>query len=117
MRKLTLKDILPTLIVAAVVIPSIGYLVRGSMPFVHDPQGMAGVGVAGFLLTFAALGRDALGTGANPDQGDVPRRGRRLDPQAAQVRNPAPTYPERPVVSPARPLLSARGGTRPARRR
>ena len=46
MRKLTLKDILPTLIVAAVVVPFIGYLVSGSMPLVHDPQGMAGVGVA-----------------------------------------------------------------------
>ena len=64
MRKLTLRDILATLAVAAVVVPFIGYSARGSMPFVHDPRGMAGVGIAGCLLTFAVLGRGALGTGA-----------------------------------------------------
>ena len=64
MRKLTLRGILATLVVAAVVVPFIGYSVRGSMPFVHDPRGITGVGIAGCLLTFAALGRDALGTGA-----------------------------------------------------
>ena len=42
--KLTLRDILATLVVAAVVVPFIGYSVRGSMPLVHDPRGMAGVG-------------------------------------------------------------------------
>jgi hypothetical protein len=64
MRKLTVRDILATLVVAAVVVPFIGYSVRGSMPFVQDPRGMAGVGIVGCLLTFAVLGRDALGTGA-----------------------------------------------------
>jgi hypothetical protein len=64
MRKLTLRGILATLVVAAVVVPFIGYSVRGSMPFVHESRGMAGVGIAGCLLTFAVLGRDALGTGA-----------------------------------------------------
>ena len=64
MRKLTIRDLLTTLIVAAVVVPFIGYSVRGPMPFVHDPRGMAGVGIAGCLLTFAAFGRGRLGTGA-----------------------------------------------------
>jgi hypothetical protein len=64
MRKLTIRDLLATLIVAAVVVPFIGYSVRGSMPFVQDPRGMAGIGIAGCLLMFAALGREALGTGA-----------------------------------------------------
>ena len=64
MRKLTIRDLLATLIVAAAVVPFIGYSIRGSMPFVQDPRGMAGVGIAGCLLMFAALGRDALGTGA-----------------------------------------------------
>jgi len=64
MRKLTIRDLITTLIVAAVVVPFIGYSVRGSMPFVHDPRGMAGVGIAGCLLTFAAFGRERLGTGA-----------------------------------------------------
>jgi hypothetical protein len=64
MRKLTIRDLITTLIVAAVVVPFIGYSVRGSMPFVHDPRGMAGVGIAGCLLMFAAFGRERLGTGA-----------------------------------------------------
>ena len=64
MRKLTIRDLMTTLIVAAVVVPFIGYSVRGSMPFVHDPRGMAGVGIAGCLLTFAAFDRERLGTGA-----------------------------------------------------
>jgi hypothetical protein len=38
MRKLTLRDLLATLIVAAVVVPFVGYSVRGSMPFGQDPH-------------------------------------------------------------------------------
>ena len=63
MRKLTVRDLLGTLIVAAVVVPFIGYSVRGSMPFVQDPRGMAGVGIVGVLLAVLALGRQAFGTG------------------------------------------------------
>src|ERR1051325_1136194 len=54
---------LATLIAAAAVVPFIGYSVRGSMPFVQDPRGMAGIGIVGCLLMFAAFGPDALGTG------------------------------------------------------
>ena len=32
MRKLTIRDLLATLVVAAAVVPFIGYSVRGSMP-------------------------------------------------------------------------------------
>lgn len=63
MRKLTLRDLLATLIVAAVAVPFVGYSVRGSMPFVQDPRGMAGVGIVGALLAFAAFGRHGFGTG------------------------------------------------------
>jgi hypothetical protein len=63
MRKLTTRDLLATLIIAAVVVPFIGYSARGSMPFVQDPRGMAGVIIVGSLLTFAAFGRRAFGTG------------------------------------------------------
>jgi hypothetical protein len=62
-RKLTIRDLLATLIVAAVVVPFAGYSARGSMPFVHDPRGMAAVGVAGGVLAFAVLGRKAFGAG------------------------------------------------------
>ena len=64
MRKLTFRDLLATLIVAATVVPFIGYSVRGSMPFVEDPRGMAGVGIVGSQLAFIAFGRRAFGTGA-----------------------------------------------------
>jgi hypothetical protein len=63
MRKLTVRDLLATLITAAVVVPFIGYSVRGSMPFVQDPRGMAGVVIVGTVLAFVAFGRKALGTG------------------------------------------------------
>ncbi len=64
MRKLTFRDLLATLIVAAVVVPFIGYSVRGSMPFVQDPRGMAGVGIVGAIATLAVFGRKAVGSGA-----------------------------------------------------
>ncbi len=61
MHKLTTRDLLATLLTAAVVVPFIGYSVRGSMPFVQDPRGMAGVIAVGALLAFAAFGRKAFG--------------------------------------------------------
>ncbi len=63
MRKLTVRDLLATLVIAAVVVPFIGYSVRGSMPFVQDPRGMAGVVIVGTVLAFAVFGRRAFGTG------------------------------------------------------
>jgi hypothetical protein len=63
MRKLTVRDLLATLVIAAVVVPFIGYSARGSMPFVQDPRGMAVVVIVGAVLAFAVLGRRALGTG------------------------------------------------------
>lgn len=63
MKKLTPRDLAATLIVAAVIVPFVGYSVRGSMPFVQDPRGMAGVGLAGAVLALAAFGRRAFGSG------------------------------------------------------
>lgn len=63
MKRLTLRDLAATLIIAAVIIPFIGYSVRGSMPFVQDPRGMAGVGLVGAVLALAAFGRRAFGSG------------------------------------------------------
>lgn len=39
--RLTRYDGLATLIFAAILAPYIGYVARGSMPFVQDPEGMA----------------------------------------------------------------------------
>jgi hypothetical protein len=63
MRKLTFRDLLATLIVAAVVVPFIGYSIRGTMPFLQDPRGMAGVGIVGAVAALAVFGRKAFGSG------------------------------------------------------
>ncbi len=76
MRLLTMRDWLGTVLVVAIVVPYVGFLVRGDMPLIQDPRGMAtialvlgaaaflvmgiyGVGVLGraeWGLAFAALG-------------------------------------------------------------
>lgn len=50
--RLTLRDLVATLLVAAIAVPYVGYLVTGSMPFIQDARGMAGTGLA---LGFAAF--------------------------------------------------------------
>lgn len=62
--QLTRRDALATLLVAAILVPYVGYLVRGEMPFIQDPRGMAATGLILGLLAFAIVGRSALGTGA-----------------------------------------------------
>ena len=52
--RLTLKDLVATVLVAAIAVPYIGYLVRGEMPFIEDPRGMSAtalvLGIAAFLV-------------------------------------------------------------------
>jgi hypothetical protein len=62
MRNLTIRDALATLVMAAVVVPFLGYSIRGSMPFVQDPRGMAGVGIVGVILLAVAFGTEAFRT-------------------------------------------------------
>ena len=54
--KLGRKDLVATLLIAVVVVPYVGYLIWGEMPFIQDPRGMAAVGIVGLLLCFAAWG-------------------------------------------------------------
>ena len=56
MRRLTSRDAMATVLVAAVAIPYVGYLIRGEMPFIQDPMGMAVTGIVGLILCFAAWG-------------------------------------------------------------
>lgn len=56
----TSKNIIATLLVAAIVVPYVGYLVWGDMPFVQDPRGMAAVGLILGLAAAAVVGRAAL---------------------------------------------------------
>ena len=50
--RFTIRDLYASLLVAATVVPYIGYLVTGSMPFISDARGMAGTGL---VLGFAAF--------------------------------------------------------------
>jgi hypothetical protein len=61
--RVTWRDGIATLLVAAVVIPYIGYLIKGSMPFLQDPRGMAGTGLMLGLAAGLAIGRAGF-TGA-----------------------------------------------------
>lgn len=56
MRRLTIRDAMATVLVLAVAIPYVGYLIRGEMPFIQDPRGMAATGVIGLVLCFVAWG-------------------------------------------------------------
>ena len=54
--KLTRRDVVATVLFAAIIVPYIGYVMRGSMPYIQDPRGMAAVGVVGLALALAAWG-------------------------------------------------------------
>jgi hypothetical protein len=56
MRRLTIRDAMASVLVAAVAVPYVGYLVRGEMPFIQDAKGMAATGIVGLVLCFAAWG-------------------------------------------------------------
>lgn len=43
--RLTLRDLVATILVLAIAIPYVGYLIEGDMPFVEDARGMAAVGL------------------------------------------------------------------------
>ena len=58
--KIGWRDGAATLLVAAIVVPYIGYLVRGSMPFIQDPRGMAATGLVLGLAAAAVVGREAF---------------------------------------------------------
>ncbi|WP_147254408.1 hypothetical protein [Pseudonocardia hierapolitana] len=58
--KIGWRDGVATLLVAAIVVPYIGYLLRGSMPFIQDPRGMAVTGLVLGVAAAAAVGRAAF---------------------------------------------------------
>jgi hypothetical protein len=53
----TWRDAIATLLVAALVVPYIGYLIKGSMPFLQDPRGVAGTGLVLGLTAALFIGR------------------------------------------------------------
>lgn len=61
--RFTWKDTLAAVLVAAVVVPYFGYLIRGDMPFIQDPRGMAATGIVLGAAAALLTGRTALGRG------------------------------------------------------
>jgi hypothetical protein len=59
--RLTLRDLIATIVVAAIAVPYVGYLIDGEMPFVEDPRGMSGVGLLLGVVAFLVLGFDTTG--------------------------------------------------------
>src|ERR1051326_1106868 len=59
----TYKDAAAAVLVAAILVPFVGYLVRGSMPFIQDPTGMAGVVLILGLVAGAIGGWVGIRTG------------------------------------------------------
>lgn len=55
--RISWRDGLAAVVVAAIVVPYVGYLVAGRMPFVEDPRGMAAIGLLGGVAAALVLGR------------------------------------------------------------
>ena len=55
--RISWRDGLAAVVVAAIVVPYVGYLIAGSMPFVEDPRGMAAIGLLGGIAAALVLGR------------------------------------------------------------
>jgi hypothetical protein len=62
--RFTWKDAVAAVLVAAIVVPYVGYLVWGEMPFVRDPRGMAATGIVLGLVAALLAGRAAFDPGA-----------------------------------------------------
>ena len=58
--RITSKDVVATLLVAAIVVPYLGYLAWGDMPLIEDPRGMAATGLVLGLAAAAVAGRAAF---------------------------------------------------------
>ncbi len=67
--KLTIRDLIATVLVAAIGVPYIGYLLNGEMPFVEDPRGMSAIGlvlgIGAFLVLRGGNAKDRVGLTEN----------------------------------------------------
>ena len=55
-----MKDLLGTILFAAIAVPYIGYLINGEMPFIKDPRGMSATGLVLGVATYLVMRRDDL---------------------------------------------------------
>ncbi len=56
-----MRDFLATLLVAAIVVPYVGFLIRGDMPLISDPRGMASIGLILGVTAFLVGGVYGVG--------------------------------------------------------
>jgi hypothetical protein len=56
--RLKLKDLVASILFAAIAIPYAGYLINGEMPFIKDPRGMAATGLVLGAIGYLVLRRD-----------------------------------------------------------
>ncbi|MGS0688058.1 hypothetical protein ACVBEQ_23360 [Nakamurella sp. GG22] len=61
--KNTYRNLIASLLVAAIVVPYVGYLVRGEMPFLKDTRGMAATGLILGLIAAAMAGHAVFASG------------------------------------------------------
>ena len=58
--RLKLKDLLASILFAAIAVPYVGYLVNGEMPFIKDPRGMSATGLVLGVAAYLVLRRGDL---------------------------------------------------------
>ena len=58
--KLKLKDLIATILFAAIAVPYVGYLINGEMPFIEDPRGMSATGLVLGTVAYLVMRRDDL---------------------------------------------------------
>jgi len=58
--RLRFKDLIATILFAAVAVPYVGYLINGEMPFIKDPRGMSATGLVLGVVGYLVMRRDDL---------------------------------------------------------
>jgi hypothetical protein len=58
--KLKFKDLLASILFAAIAVPYVGYLINGEMPFIKDPRGMSATGLVLGVVAYLVIRKDDL---------------------------------------------------------
>lgn len=58
--RLKSKDLLASILFAAIAVPYVGYLINGEMPFIKDPRGMSATGLVLGVVAYLVIRRDDL---------------------------------------------------------
>ena len=58
--RLKSKDLLASILFAAIAVPYVGYLINGEMPFIKDPRGMSATGLVLGVVAYLVIRREDL---------------------------------------------------------